>query len=168
MPKTHGLSGTPEHRLWQAMRRRCNNPNTNDWPKYGGRGIRVCEAWNDFPTFLRDMGPRPSPAHSIERGDVNGDYTPQNCRWATSLEQANNKRGNRLLTLRGETKTLAEWCRALGADYDAAKRRLAIGWTVEDALTLPPQGMGGHRPRGSGRQRAESGVSRAPGDVVRA
>lgn len=73
----------PEYGIWQAMRTRCNNPNVNNYHNYGGRGIKVCERWNDFFSFLSDMGPRPSPKHSIERHNYDGDYCPENCYWAT-------------------------------------------------------------------------------------
>lgn len=93
--RTHGDSKSAEHRTWSGMITRCENPNREKFRDYGGRGIRVCERWrgaNGYQNFLADMGRRPSPRHSIDRIDVDGNYEPGNCRWATPSEQARNTR----------------------------------------------------------------------------
>jgi hypothetical protein len=94
--KTHGDSGSPEHQTWQRMKRRCDNEKGNRWEHYGGRGIKVCDRWlHSYENFLNDMGRKPSPKHSIDRIDVNGNYEPSNCRWSTPKEQSNNTRRNK-------------------------------------------------------------------------
>lgn len=98
----HGLTKTPEYNCWKKMRDRCNNTKSKQYYDYGGRGIRVCDRWNESVlAFYQDMGPRPSPSHSIDRKDVNGNYEPSNCRWATTFEQGQNKRSTKQAIFRG-------------------------------------------------------------------
>lgn len=134
---THGLSQTPEHRTWIAMRHRCSNPNNKKWNLYGGRGITVDPRWDDFATFLADMGPKPSRRHSIERRDGTKGYSPENCYWATPEQQNRNTTRNRTLTFQGETLTVAEWAERKGMRYGSLYARIADDWSVEDALTIP-------------------------------
>jgi len=114
---THHLSDTPEFDAWKVMRQRCRDPKATGYKNYGGRGITVCERWESFENFIADMGPRPFEGASIDRIDTDGDYTPENCRWATRIEQANNKRSCHRLTLDGKTQTIAEWAREAGLNY---------------------------------------------------
>lgn len=126
--RTHGRTGDPIYQTWANMIRRCEDPKNKSFAIYGGRGIRVCRRWREsFETFLADMGDKPSPAHSLERIRTSGDYTPENCTWATKTEQANNRRSNRLLTAAGQTATLAEWARMLGCNRSAIHYRIKRG-----------------------------------------
>lgn len=135
--KTHGFAGTREHIVWKHIRQRCMNPNDKGYKDYGGRGIKVCERWNDFTLFLEDMGERPSPKHTIERRDVNGDYCPENCYWAADrFIQNNNTRKNVFLTHDGQTMTVSQWSRERDIPISTLWKRILRGWSTEDALTL--------------------------------
>lgn len=116
------------------MRKRCLNPTVKDFPRYGGRGIRICERWGSFELFVSDMGPRPSPTHTLERIDVNGDYSPENCRWATVTEQNQNRRNTVYVQFRGTKRRLKEITDELGVDYFRIYARLKYGWPLEEAL----------------------------------
>ena len=141
--RRHNLSSTPEYQIWQKARYRCSNPNDKAYHNYGGRGITVCERWaDDFMAFYLDMGPRPSPLHSLDRIDNDGPYSPENCRWATSRQQALNTRRTRHLTWRGETHSAIEWADLLGIPYGRIKDRLQRGWPVDRLLGSPPVPVG--------------------------
>lgn len=133
----HGRSGTPEWKIWNGIRSRCSNRREPGFKNYGGRGIRICERWLSFENFFADMGPRPSPKHSIERKENDGDYEPGNCVWATAKEQANNTRANRFIEFGGERLTLSQWSVRTGLTREAIAARLKRGWTISHALTEP-------------------------------
>jgi hypothetical protein len=135
---THGKSGSPEHRIWLAMRSRCRPVSEGGHERYGGRGISVCERWAGlFDSFLEDMGERPSDKHSIDRIDNDGDYEPGNCRWATSAEQSRNTSVNRMVTHDGETLCIADWAERYGLRPSMLSGRLNAGWDFERAVTTP-------------------------------
>lgn len=135
----HGLSSTPEHRVWRGIKERCYNPKNERYSDYGQRGITMSDEWRDnFEAFYRDMGPRPSPDHSIDRIENDKGYYKGNCRWATDEVQARNKRNNVLIEYNGTTKTLSEWCRELGLSRPAVNGRMLRGMTFEEAIRKLP------------------------------
>lgn len=140
MYERHGATRTPTWAIWVAMRSRCSG---ND-PRYGGRGIAVCERWrHSFSLFLEDMGPRPSLEHSLDRyPDKNGDYEPGNCRWATASEQNRNKCSNIWITIDGEMKTAKDWASERGLNYYTLMKRIYHGWDPVDAVLKPLRGVG--------------------------
>lgn len=132
--KTHGRTGTAEYKAWKNMNSRCYNPKNCRYSRYGGRGIAVCDRWKKFSNFLVDMGMKPSQTHSLDRINLNGDYEPGNCRWATRLEQMNNTKRNHLVIIGDKTDTLANWCRFYGVPYKVANYRLRIGIPAEQVF----------------------------------
>lgn len=135
---THGKTKTNEHRIWASMNSRCRDVNSPAYKDYGGRGINVCERWQQsFEAFLEDMGPRPSNKHSIDRINNDGNYEPNNCRWATRVEQANNMRTNRLFTFYGKTMTLTQWAEISLVNRRTIMVRLKRGWTEKAAFWTP-------------------------------
>ncbi len=133
------MKGTRVYKIWEAMKRRCQNINSTAYKDYGGRGIYVCERWQDFQGFYRDMGEPPTQKHTLERIDNNGSYTPENCRWATAQEQSLNKRNNILITMDGRTMSLSQWARYLGIKRQTLRARLNRGWSHEKTLSCPLQ-----------------------------
>ncbi len=129
---THAMTNTPTYRSWKSMRRRCFNENDPSFKNYGGRGVTVCERWSSFKAFLSDMGERPV-GTSLDRIDVNGDYQPGNCRWATPTEQSNNSRRNVFVEIGGERLTLAEAARKAGVHRATFKARIYRGASPEEA-----------------------------------
>lgn len=136
--KTHGHKGasyeSPTHSSWRSMKLRCNNKNQKAFRIYGGRGIKICERWDKFENFLCDMGERPSSHHYIDRIDNNGNYCAENCRWATRIQQARNKRNNLVLVVNGRKKTVADWADEIGVKAKTIKARLRRGDSPQEAI----------------------------------
>lgn len=141
------VSDHPEYSVWQGMKRRCDNPNFKQFHQYGGRGIKVCDRWlNDFHAFLSDMGPRPSPFHTIDRIDVDKGYTPENCRWATRKEQARNIRKNRYVEHNGKRVLAIEVAEQTGLKPDTIVTRFLAGhdmFSKERIVFKPGLALGG-------------------------
>jgi len=133
---------SPIYNVWRAMRQRCLNKTSTNYPNYGGRGISICQRWDEFENFLADMGDRPS-GHSLERIDNNGPYAPDNCRWATKRDQQRNRRDVRPLTFQGRTMLMTDWAQAVGIKFNTIQARLDVyGWSVERALSTKPRDWG--------------------------
>lgn len=133
--QTHKMSGTLTHKRWKSMLSRCFTENSKSYPRYGGRGITVCEQWrNSFENFLRDMGECPGEAWTLERKETNGNYGASNCKWATRKEQNRNTSRNRLLEYRGEQRCVSEWAEVLGISANTIYKRLYAGKSDEEAL----------------------------------
>jgi hypothetical protein len=137
--KTHGLIHLPEYSVWAKIKERCYSPKVKSYKYYGGKGVIVCQRWLDsFEQFYADMGSRPSPQHSIERDDVNGNYEPNNCRWATAQEQARNRTSSVKLDYCGKQVLLIELGEKYNIPYNTLYRRIFIAkWSVEKSLTTP-------------------------------
>jgi len=139
----HGYASggaTYEYRAYHSMLTRCNSHRSLKFKLYGGRGIKVCKRWlKSFENFLEDMGPRPA-GMTLERKDSNGDYTPENCKWADRIEQANNRRISHKITVDGRTLSLSQWSREVGISPSTLGYRLSQGWSPEKALGKVPQG----------------------------
>ena len=126
----------PLYSIWSSMRDRCNNPKNHAFHNYGGRGIKVCNRWDDFTKFKNDMGKRPR-LHSLDRIDNNGNYEPSNCHWANRSQQMANCRINVNVKFRGEIKNLTEWSRITKIPRPCLRARLRRGWNIELALSKP-------------------------------
>ncbi len=146
----HGMYETRLYRIWASMRNRCTNSTNPAYKDYGGRGITVCNEWNEFTVFMDwALNNGYSDDLTIDRIDVNGNYEPDNCRWATFSVQANNKRTSRYIEYRGEKHTVSEWARITGFNKTVIAERLNRGWTEEEALTIAPIPGGAIRHNGS-------------------
>lgn len=128
------MFGSPTYESWAKMKQRCFNLSNLKYKNYGGRGITVCERWLTFENFYADMGVRPE-GKTLDRKNVNGNYEPSNCRWATSTEQSYNRTDSAYLEYKGVTKTMKEWAIEFDIDHRTLHKRLRyLGWTLEKAL----------------------------------
>lgn len=142
---THDMSKTSEYNIWRSMRQRCQRKNHGSYKFYGGRGIKVCDRWQTFENFYKDMGAKPTSKHTIERVNNDGNYEPSNCKWATRKEQAQNRRPSKpLTTFNGKSQSLADWAKELGVRPGLIYERKAAGLPLDQVLA----------PRRTGWQRA--------------
>lgn len=130
-----GMCNSPEYTSWQEMKRRCE-PDYKDKHLYADRGITLCERWqSSFNNFIADMGSKPFPEATIDRKNNDLGYSPDNCRWATKMEQSHNSRKTRMITHNGETYCLRDWARRLGIAHRTLSTRLAKGWPPEKVFS---------------------------------
>lgn len=135
---THGKRKVKEYSVWNMMRRRCYDVKEPCYIHYGGRGIEVCERWRtSFEHFYADMQPRPSQEHTLERVDVNGDYCPENCKWATRSEQNRNKRTTKYISHAGKTMIAIDWDKHNGWKSGIVSNRIFNGWNPKQAVSWP-------------------------------
>lgn len=135
--QTVGGKRTKLYTCWRNMINRCRYEGNERSKTYCLRGIRVCEEWQSFQNFARDMGEPPSPIHSLERINVNGNYCPENCKWIPIQEQQNNTTRSRTLTYNGKTMCLSQWAREFGFPDRLLRKRMRLGWSIERAVTSP-------------------------------
>ena len=135
---THGMTKTHEYQTWARMIARCQNFTNSDFKDYGGRGIDICQEWrNDFMAFFNYIGKRPSPEHSVDRINNDGNYEPGNVKWSLPTQQANNKRYNRLITINNTTMNVTEWAQKIGINPRTIFSRLQRNWPPEKAVLHP-------------------------------
>ena len=160
MPYRHGLRYVPEYDSWCNMKGRCHNKKHPRYAEWGGKGVTVCDEWlHDFKRFYEDMGPRPTPSHSIDRIDGKKGYSKENCRWATKKEQSENRpTWVNIIEFNGEKKTISELAKVVGIARKSLYGRLESGWSIEEALTTKK--LMSKRERRAGRTNANCGYTR--------
>ena len=136
--KDHGMTNTKEFKTWAGIKIRCYNKNYKSYNYYGGKGVTMCNRWlNSFRNFLEDMGFAPTNKHSIDRIDSNGNYEPNNCKWSTLIEQANNKSNNKFYEYNGEIKSVPYFSRKYNIPMGRLYERLKAGYSIKDAIEQP-------------------------------
>jgi len=137
-PKGLRRDNMSEYNTWFGMKSRCYNKNAHNYKYYGGKGVKVCGWWiNSFENFLNDMGKRPSPKHSIDRKDNDGNYEPDNCRWATRYQQSNNQSHTRFFKYKGKKHTVSNIAGITGLNRLTVNSRLSRGWSIQKILNTP-------------------------------
>lgn len=137
---SHGLAGTRIYKIWQNMKRRCDKPNYYQYHRYGGRGISYDTRWSKFENFYEDMRDTYQSHLTLDRIDGDGNYTKDNCRWATWSEQKINTKATHWITFRGVAKPLSYWAEEVGINRTTIMMRLKKGWSVDKALSTPVRG----------------------------
>jgi hypothetical protein len=136
--KKHGMRNCPEYAAWCSMKGRCLNPNNKKYPRYGGRGIAVCKRWlNSFEDFYLDVGKRPNSSYTLERINLDGNYCPENCKWATHAEQNRNYSRNVYIEYEGRKMCLQDWANEVGIGVHTLRYRIRSGWPIRQALFKP-------------------------------
>ena len=148
--KVHGDYGSRLYMAWRCMKLRCQCPGHHSYKFYGGRGIKVCERWQDYANFLADLKEHPGKGYQLDRIDTDGDYEPGNVRWATPMENCQTRRTTQQITFNGKTQSPSAWSRELFGNRHLVGLRLRAGWTAEEALTRPT----GFDPGGWSKRRA--------------
>lgn len=134
---SHGMTRSKLFRVWSGIISRCHGQGNANFKNYGARGIFVCDRWRTFSEFMEDMLPSYRDGLQIERKDNDKGYSPENCTWATRMEQNSNKRNNRFITVNGLRKTLSQWARDAGVSIHCLIARLDRGWPAEKAVSTP-------------------------------
>lgn len=139
----HGMSGSPTHNSWRSMRDRCLRPTTHNYNNYGGNGVQIYPLWEeDFLQFLKDMGERPT-GTTLDRKDSKGDYTPDNCRWATDRQQAENRKSTSSISWMGVTQSYTRWAETLEIPLSRIWGRVEREWDIDRILSTPKLTKGG-------------------------
>lgn len=141
----HGQHGSLTYARWKSMMQRCNPNSSRHHARYAGSGITVCDRWTEFSNFLADMGECPDKSMTLDRIDNARGYEPENCRWATKVEQNLNRSMTVLLTHDGITQSVTEWANVIGMSANTLHHRIGLGWTAERAITQPLKKRGARK-----------------------
>ncbi len=135
--RIHGKSGSTEYTIWHNMRNRCLDSRHRAYPRYGGRGIKICKRWDDVRLFIKDMGLRPSMDHTLDRKDNDGPYCKDNCTWSLRRAQQRNREYQKLIKVGNRSMLAVEWSEITGINHITISSRIRLGWPPKDAATQP-------------------------------